>query len=686
MKLQSTTPALSTIPANGTDYNVCMSHKLFSIITDKIYTHKIAACVRELCANAYDSHVQAGVKDKPFRVGLPNDLHPFFEVEDYGLGMDADDVDSVYKVVFNSTKDQSDDYIGAMGLGSKSPHAYSETFNVICRKDGIERQYISSFVQGSIPRMDLLCEFPTVECNGVKIQIPVKESDFEEFKREVAWYCGFYPTRPTINKTGFDFIVKQDVIDSLNDKGYSFGQSFDWFATPGYVRYSDTYVVMGGVPYPVDMKNEFNEFVKLITSEKPKIFAKVNMGDISVSTSRESLSLDDKTKETIQSVIDKINSDLKQEVIGQVEQHTNTFEKIRFLMNEYGISRHRVILDLFPEFRSALVKLNKTKVGKLTAIATNVDTKRRKSTQELNLHPKIIIKDCRYVVQPSMLKKQFGAGWYYVIDQADLTDHYKHRLEQYFGIEPNYYSWEKIRDTWKPLRIPRDKTFKTKQKAEENQLVCHHIIFDFDNNHTKIADRVEMLDLSEYDKETTLFLSMSFDRDYIISGRGMFSKNGVYADRIRNTLSAINTDLLGGKYKHFVFVKETTQKKCQNLFSEYGFQTLYDIVQGCDKQKVDDFELCCVFIENLPSNMKGLDFDLTDYPIIKMFKEFQERHGTKSTHTLFFSYDHDRMSLFNKEFEKLTEKYKLYSKYGSYYGDQIEHMNLYIKMIDNMSN
>lgn len=685
MKLEYATPAVSTLPQTGSTYDVSVSSKLFEVITTRIYTHKIAAVVRELCANAYDSHVQAGVKDKPFRVGLPNDLYPFFEVEDYGLGMDADDVDSVYKVVFNSTKDQSNDYIGAMGLGSKSPHAYSETFNIICRKNGIERQYISSFVQGSIPRMDLLCEFPTVECNGVKIQIPVKEVDFEEFKRETAWYCGFYPTRPTVNKTGFDFVVKQDVIDSLNDKGYSFGHSFDWFTTPGYVRYDDTYIVMGGVPYPVDMKNDFNQFVKLITNEKPKIFAKVDMGEVSVSTSRESLSMDEMTKATIQRVIDQINDEIESEVRSNIDSISNTLSKIRYLMDEYGITRHRDILDLFPEFRSALVKLGQTKVGKLSAQPTSANVKRRTTTQQLNLHPKIIVKDCRYVVQSHMLKKEFGEAWLYVIDQDDLTDHYKYRLEQYFGIEPEYYSWEEIRNTWKPIRLPKDRTTKTRESTNEHQLVCHHLIYDLENRDCKFASRVEKIDLSEFDQDTTLFLSMTFDHDYINSGRGMFDKYAVEHTDVMNTLTAMNKDLFDSVYTHFVFVKETTQKKCQRLFDEYGFVTLYDKYLECDEQARNEFDFCCVFCDHVPQNMKGLEFDLTNYPTMKQFMDFIQKHKARYFKNLFFSCDQDHMDLIRDELSTLERRYPLYSKYGSYFGDSLDHMNLYIKMVENMS-
>ena len=50
--------------------------KAYQILADGIYRHKIAAVVRELMANCYDSHVASGKKDVPFRVKFPTSINP----------------------------------------------------------------------------------------------------------------------------------------------------------------------------------------------------------------------------------------------------------------------------------------------------------------------------------------------------------------------------------------------------------------------------------------------------------------------------------------------------------------------------------------------------------------------------------------------------------------------------------
>ena len=69
------------------NYTIDATAKAFSILSDGLYANKIRAVVRELSTNAYDSHIDAGKKDVPFEVHLPNSMEPHFSIRDFGTGL-----------------------------------------------------------------------------------------------------------------------------------------------------------------------------------------------------------------------------------------------------------------------------------------------------------------------------------------------------------------------------------------------------------------------------------------------------------------------------------------------------------------------------------------------------------------------------------------------------------------------
>jgi hypothetical protein len=102
-------------------FSIKATAKSFNILSSGLYANKIRAIIRELSCNAVDSHVAAGKADVPFDVYLPTALEPFFRIRDYGTGLDHEQVTNIYTTYFESTKTGSNDFIGALGLGSKSP-------------------------------------------------------------------------------------------------------------------------------------------------------------------------------------------------------------------------------------------------------------------------------------------------------------------------------------------------------------------------------------------------------------------------------------------------------------------------------------------------------------------------------------------------------------------------------------
>ena len=68
-------------------FRIAASPHAFRVLSSGLYSNKIRAVIREISCNAWDSHVEAGVADVPFKVTLPNRLSPTFSVRDFGVGL-----------------------------------------------------------------------------------------------------------------------------------------------------------------------------------------------------------------------------------------------------------------------------------------------------------------------------------------------------------------------------------------------------------------------------------------------------------------------------------------------------------------------------------------------------------------------------------------------------------------------
>lgn len=102
-------------------YRIAQSKAAFETMSSRLYSDKIRAVQRELACNAWDAHAAADKSDVSFEIHLPTDFEPWFEVKDYGTGMSHRDIVDLFCTYFGTNKSDSDKFIGALGLGSKSP-------------------------------------------------------------------------------------------------------------------------------------------------------------------------------------------------------------------------------------------------------------------------------------------------------------------------------------------------------------------------------------------------------------------------------------------------------------------------------------------------------------------------------------------------------------------------------------
>jgi len=165
---------------------------LMQMLSKNLYSDSIGSTIRECASNALDSHRRTG-ETKPIIVSFRKNEQDNFEfsVEDFGIGLDADDVRNIISKYGKSTKRNSSTELGMMGLGFKSPLAYSSSFYFVARKDGVERKYMM-YEGEDVNTIDLLYEGPTKECNGVKVIVPVQYRDRYEFETKIKEQLAYF--------------------------------------------------------------------------------------------------------------------------------------------------------------------------------------------------------------------------------------------------------------------------------------------------------------------------------------------------------------------------------------------------------------------------------------------------------------------------------------------------------------
>ena len=233
-----------------TQFRIATNSKLFSILSDSIYTRKIDAVIRELCCNAFDAHIEAR-QERKFQVTLPSEFNSEFRVRDFGPGLNEEDM-QMYTTYGESTKSGSNAYIGAFGIGAKSPFAYTNTFNVTSYNGGMARAY-TMFVEDGVPRMTKFGEGPTEEPSGLEVFFPVSPKDIIEFKDKAVQICALMADK-------IEFVHAQDRWLSefdLEVKKYNWqpadylgsGFAISDFSVDIQLNHNYLYIVQGNVRY-----------------------------------------------------------------------------------------------------------------------------------------------------------------------------------------------------------------------------------------------------------------------------------------------------------------------------------------------------------------------------------------------------------------------------------------------------
>ena len=314
---------ISSNISDSSKFEIKADAAMFELLSKKLYTNPVRAVIRELVSNAIDANIAAGSKDQII-VHLPNIIEDSFYVKDFGIGMDENELLSVF-TYGGSLKRNSNEQIGGLGVGAKSPFSIVNCFTVESNKNG-NKILASCFIEkDGIPRFKVLSKEKSNE-RGTKISFNVLEKYFNAFIEESNLVFLFSKEMPVLyngKSTFLDNLYLKNIEefeklrfafqkDGLKNYDLLFEEypELTEYAIKAVLRmFGDNHFIvnMGGVPYILEMNQIFSELSalkKFFNIKMNSIYVlNFDIGTLDIQASRERLNY---TENTINIIKNKI--------------------------------------------------------------------------------------------------------------------------------------------------------------------------------------------------------------------------------------------------------------------------------------------------------------------------------------------------------------------------------------------
>lgn len=307
--MRSDTPDYEILGTVKPKHSIAMSLDMTSLpelfdVLSGLYSDPEYAVVRELSTNARDSHIEAGVT-RPIEITLPTELDPNLIIRDFGIGMSRVEIEDTYSKYGASTKRDSDEYNGTLGLGSKSPLTYTPQFTFVGVKNGVKTT-TSVAKSDAGPIMRVMSEVPTDDHNGVTVIVPAKT--YNQFGDKAEHLFRFWPEGSVlVDGEAPERVEGLNVTDDILVSN----------------QIDQDYIVMAGVPYPCRFSHTLVRDHHLV--------AYVPTGNVSFVPSREALKYTTKTKEAMASILAEYEREIAGAVQDQIENAGNPREAFKAL-------------------------------------------------------------------------------------------------------------------------------------------------------------------------------------------------------------------------------------------------------------------------------------------------------------------------------------------------------------------
>lgn len=156
----------------------------YEMMSKAMYSDEKSSIVRELVSNCFDAHKESGSVEPVIVEGKWEENNYMIKFIDKGVGISPSRWKETFTKYLKSTKRKTNDYLGAFGLGSKSPFSYVDVYYITTIFDGIEYEYSMYKKPNGIPGFDKLNERPTSSGNGTTVKFPIEGGQYSE-----DWYA-----------------------------------------------------------------------------------------------------------------------------------------------------------------------------------------------------------------------------------------------------------------------------------------------------------------------------------------------------------------------------------------------------------------------------------------------------------------------------------------------------------------
>lgn len=298
-------------------------------LSDKMYTRKQLAAIREYSTNAADAHKVVGKPISEVVVTLPtmNDLN--LRIRDFGTGLTEDQIRNVYCIFGESTKRNSNEFNGLLGYGCKAGFASADSFIVTSWINGQKTVY--QCIKGDSTKLHSairLSQEVSIEPSGIEITIPVKQTDMWTFHNEAVDFYKYWPELPTfINLT-----------DSAKERLNNFRsipatlKGEGWEIRPA-INGARGIAYMGWVPYQIDWQTLYHRMsldsksrVLFDLLQKNEVTFYFTMGEVQFVDSREHLEYTELTLNVLTERIRNVFSKIKEAIQEKFEPLENIWE------------------------------------------------------------------------------------------------------------------------------------------------------------------------------------------------------------------------------------------------------------------------------------------------------------------------------------------------------------------------
>lgn len=299
---------------------------LMTVLTD-LYSDKELAVIREYSTNALDAHRAAG-NPAPIEVQLPNVMSPVFVVRDHGTGMTVTQITDNFSKYGWSSKRDTDTEVGMLGLGCKSGLSYTSQFTMVSIHDGVRTVVLVTREEHGGGVVQIIDTSATDEPNGTEVTIPISSPMMFSVKaREFFsyWDSGTIMLDGEMLVTMWDEVPNDGILIDPDVILFPFAS--------GYSNRSEHRVIMGGVSYPVN----WDEFTLDLGRRNPhnrasqgfRVVARVPIGTVNFTPSREALQYTKRTKETLADLSSFVRRMLWDQIISGINMATTHQEAWR---------------------------------------------------------------------------------------------------------------------------------------------------------------------------------------------------------------------------------------------------------------------------------------------------------------------------------------------------------------------